>query len=208
MSDSHDTRVDAKLQYNDLAQDVAAPESTRPWTGADSLEPVDSSTDSEPTFGSRLDAWLYYLRPAEPDWPSLRRLVDAINADRDELGSRLGDALGKLAVEQSRLKLIKTRIEELMEEFSYEVELRQHRVGIIEYEPFMCGLAEIFSSVMEAVVPTKQPTPDATRFDIPGNDGAKGLRVAVDPDGTTFLWPMDPLVGQGFYLYLMRLHAT
>lgn len=213
-----------------------APEPTRPWTGADSLEPIEpgpASYDTHGSLGSISRAVEYadslvlmiendLVEPAEPQfsfgdrlrhWPigspdvgacDNDALADAIDSDRDELedrlATRLGDALGKLAVEQSRLKLIKTRIEELMEEFSYEVELRQHLVGIIEYEPFMCGLAEIFSSVMEAVVPTKQPTPDATRFEIPGNDGGKGLRVAVDPDGTTFFWPMDPLVGQGFYL--------
>lgn len=67
---------------------------------------------------------------------------------------------------------------------------------------YTAGLANAHEAYLksQSQVSLHLPHPDASIYRIEGRDGAAGLDVAINPDGTTFLHPVDDAI-VGFVLH-------
>lgn len=167
-------------------------------------------------FGGRLLAWL------ANDWldipavygAGLRDIAAAIDQDagvlrRQAFGAEwLRDAeLIRLAKEMHARDL-RQRVGEAVERLKHPVQQPHLRdtpedepwpvKDVLDAEPFLAELDRIFGERPE--LKRLAITEDAKFFEVPGRDGAKGLTVAVNPDGAIGLWPDDPEVNPGFSL--------
>lgn len=160
---------------------------------------------SGPRFGDRLREW----RAGDSDTRRLLAIADAI--DQDAAEQRLWAGQGEQRRRAVREADLRERVEELVEELRYTAIVcgpsvisgmlgpETGRKDYLDVEPFLERLAGIFGERKEGP-PKSKPAEGSRWFEIPGREGAKGLRVAVQLDGVTFLWPLDPDVHPGFAL--------
>lgn len=157
------------------------------------------SPPHEPRFGERLREWLGGWGTKEA-WPAAWEVAAAIDQDRDAYRHHLLHLCADQEAEHFRDLRLKT--EELVEELRYAWggAFESDRKDVLDVEPFLERLAGVFGARQEGLKKIKMAE-DAKWFEVPGRDGAKGLRVAVNPDGSVGLWPVDPAVGAGFALH-------
>lgn len=168
--------------------------------------------EKEPRFGERLRGWakrnvaaLVYTLHGE-----LHDLADAIDRDRDAYRHHIMSLCADQEVE--RLGNLRRQVEEAVERLKYTVTSPDTSWGsgrpggqqicskdVLDAEAFLLELDRIFGDRPE--MPARVRLNETARwFEIPGREGARGLRVAVQLDGQTHLWPLDPEVGSGFAL--------
>lgn len=134
-------------------------------------------------------------------------VIERMKAIADAIDRDAGDQLASLAHDFAKERAdLRRRVEELVEELKYSTASSLGPTGsisaardILDIEDLLARLAGIFGQRAEGP-PRSKPGADARWFEVPGRDGARGLRVAIQLDGQTYLWPLDPEVGQGFAL--------
>lgn len=170
-----------------------------------------SLSGSGARFGDRLRKHFTHVKLGCPD--IYEDLADAIDRDRDELRGWVGDEVVKRVeeVEEERRAVIlaelkgtvRRQIEGAVERLSTHHLSREETgdmpLDCLNAEDFLAELDRIFGERPEGPPQSKVAT-GSRWFEIPGREGAKGLRVAVQLDGQTFLWPLDPEVHSGFAL--------
>lgn len=162
----------------------------------DTDEPVEFRVvpADEPRFGERLRRFARQYSGTHRI--NLDRIADAIDQDA-------ATEIGRLERGQlERQRYLHQRAEALVEELRYTWggAFETDRKDVLDAEPFLERLGAIFGECAKGPARLK-PGEDAQWFEIPGRNGASGLQVAIQPNGWTWLWPVDPEVGEGFALY-------
>jgi len=189
-------------QYR-LAADV---EGDAPVDAAEMIEWIDAAQREEDAamvdlrFGERLLAYVNERCPPDGSRAALRAIAEAIDADAALIGA---DAMRYAAeLEAKRLADLRQKIEAAIDSLAYPELPDGEGDGrrVIWEAKLRESLVQIFGE-RSAWPPVARPGAAALWFQIPGANGTGGLRVAVEPNGEVYLWPVDPACGEGFALF-------